>query len=28
VRLLKRIEHSNIFESLVFADVLKELPLS
>jgi len=28
VRLLKRIEHSNIFESLVFADVLKELPRS
>jgi len=25
VRLLKRLEHSNIFESIVFADVLKEL---
>jgi hypothetical protein len=28
VRLLKRLEHSNIFESIVFADVLKEFPRS
>jgi hypothetical protein len=26
VRLLKRLEHSHVFESIVFADVLKELP--
>jgi hypothetical protein len=26
VRLLKRLEHSNIFETMVFADVLKEFP--
>jgi hypothetical protein len=28
VRLLKRLEHSNIFESIVFADVLKDSPRS